>query len=82
MARPTNQQRAIQLANQLGVELDDEGSGVEIWSRRVHLSDDAPAHVHIPQRESFPTESALWGYIFDYLRELTPCDPDCVCWED
>lgn len=81
----TMQQKAMDRAAALGVELDPEdGNTLEVWSYHAHLTDDpmGGSHTYIINREGAEkplTDAGMWREALRWMDELIPCPEDCDC---
>ena len=80
MARRSYKQMALEAAQPLGITVQDEGDGVEVWTFGTGFCLDAGSHTTIPQKKDFPSEAALYRYIYELVDNVEMCENDCYCW--
>ena len=88
MARKTNKAQALELAAQLGVEVEygrmgDDGFEVALYGYAAHMAFDpmGEGHTSITNQAGTGarTESRIWGMALADLKEFVPCADNCHC---
>lgn len=88
MARKTNKAQVLELAAQLGVEVEygqmgNDGFEVALYGYAAHMAFDpmGEGHTAITNQSGtgVRTESRIWGMALADLREFVPCADDCHC---
>lgn len=85
MARKSNETKARELADALGVELDledpamhDGEYAVEVWGRPAHMCSSKGQHMDFARGR---TQPQAWADALAILKVMQPCDDDCECRE-
>ena len=88
MARKTNKEQVLELAAELGVEVEygqmgSEGFEVALYGYAAHMAFDpmGEGHTAITNQTGtgIRTEAGIWGAALRDLREFVPCAEDCHC---
>ena len=88
MGRKTNKAQVLELAAQLGVEVEygpmgDDGFEVALYGYAAHMAFDpmGEGHTAITNQAGtgIRTEAGIWGAALRDLREFVPCAADCHC---
>lgn len=78
--------RAAELNIELGIEPDEDGWMIEVWSYDAHLRNDDPSHTYFVHHTDWAsktrTPAQKWREVLLYMNEeLQPCPADCECWQ-
>ena len=88
MARKTNKAQVLELAAQLGVDVEygrmgSEGFEVALYGYAAHMAFDpmGEGHTAITNQSGtgIRTEAGIWGAALRDLREFVPCADNCHC---
>ena len=88
MARKTNKAQVLELAAQLGVEVEygrmgDDGFEVALYGYAAHMAFDpmGEGHTAITNQSGtgIRTEAGIWGAALRDLKEFVPCADNCHC---
>ena len=88
MARKTNKAQVLELAAQLGVEVEygqmgEEGFEVALYGHAANMAFDpmGEGHTAITNQAGTGarTEARIWGMALEDLREFVPCADNCHC---